>query len=99
MLLDEQNNVILSDFGIAVVDHSTSSTTEESLRGTAPYMAPEQIQAQAHIASDQYSLAIVVYEWLSGERPFTGSALEILAKHLIAAPPPLSTKVRGLRFL
>lgn len=40
-------------------------------------------------ASDQYALGIVVYEWLSGERPFQGSLKEFVAQHLAVPPPPL----------
>src|SRR5581483_3003243 len=60
--------------------------------GTIPYMAPEQIQAQARPASDQYALGIVAYEWLTGERPFSGSYTEIFAKHLMTPPRPLREK-------
>ncbi len=96
MLIGRRNEVILSDFGIAAISHSTSSMTAQASAGTAPYMAPEQIQAQARAASDQYALGIVVYEWLSGERPFDGSFTEIFAKHLMTSPPPLCEKVANL---
>jgi serine/threonine protein kinase len=56
------------------------------------YMAPEQIQGKPRPASDQYSLAIVVYEWLSGERPFHGSFTEMVGQHLSVLPPPLREK-------
>jgi serine/threonine protein kinase len=56
--------------------------------GTLSYMAPEQLQGKARPASDQYALAVVVYEWISGRKPFTGSYMEIVAQHL-STPPPL----------
>lgn len=93
MLIGRRDEVVLSDFGIAVVAHSTSSMTAQASAGTIPYMAPEQIQAQARAASDQYALGIVVYEWLSGEYPFDGSFTEIMAKHLMTPPPSLRQKV------
>lgn len=96
MLIGRNNEVILSDFGIAAVAHSTSSMTTQASAGTAPYMSPEQIRAQARAASDQYSLAIVVYEWLSGELPFQGSFTEIFAKHLLAPAPPIRQKMPEL---
>ncbi len=50
--------------------------------GTLYYMAPEQINGRPCIASDQYALGIVVYEWLCGRRPFNGTYTEIIAQHL-----------------
>src|SRR5260370_2220192 len=63
------------------------------MAGTIAYMAAEQIQSQAGPRSDQYSLGVVVYEWLSGERPFQGSFTEIAVKHTLATPPSLREKV------
>ena len=93
MLVGRRNEVVLSDFGIAAIAHSTSSMTAQASIGTIPYMAPEQIQEHPRPASDQYALGIVVYEWLSGELPFVGSFTEIFAKHLMTPPPPLRQKV------
>src|SRR5256884_1346504 len=76
LLLGRRNEVLLSDFGIALVaqsSHYNSTRSIQDLAGTIAYMAPEQIQSQAVPASDQYSLGVVVYEWLSGARPFHGS--------------------------
>jgi serine/threonine protein kinase len=80
MLIGQRNDILLSDFGIAAIAHNTASMSTQVSAGTIPYMAPEQIQAQARPASDQYALAIVVYEWLCGTRPFEGSYTEIFAK-------------------
>src|SRR5260370_35574197 len=63
------------------------------MAGTIAYMAAEQIQSQAGPRSDQYSLGVVVYEWLSGEGPFQGSFTEIAVKHTLATPPSLREKV------
>ena len=93
MLLGRGNDVLLSDFGIAVIAHSTHSQMPQEVGGTAPYMAPEQIQGKPSLASDQYALGIVVYEWLSGERPFQGTLTEIYSQHLFAPPPSLREKV------
>jgi eukaryotic-like serine/threonine-protein kinase len=76
MLLGRRYEVLLSDFGIALVAQSTrqqNTANMQDMAGTIAYMAPEQIQSQAVPASDQYSLAVVAYEWLGGERPFQGS--------------------------
>src|SRR5947209_228990 len=90
MLMGRRNEVLLSDFGIALVTQSSRYNSTQGLQdlaGTIAYMAPEQIQSQAIPSSDQYSLAIVVYEWLSGTRPFQGSFAEIAVKHTLALPP------------
>ncbi len=96
MLIGQRNTILLSDFGIAATAHSTSSMSTQVPVGTIPYMAPEQIQAHARPASDQYALGIIVYEWLCGARPFEGSYTEIFAKHLMTPPPPLREKVPTL---
>ena len=96
MLLGRRNEVVLSDFGIAAIAHSTSSMTAQASIGTIPYMAPEQIQEHPRAASDQYALGIVIYEWLSGDLPFNGSFTEIFAKHLMTPPPSLRQKVPAL---
>ena len=93
MLVGQRDEVLLSDFGIATIAHHTSSQGTEAMAGTVPYMAPEQIQGHPRTASDQYSLGIVVYEWLTGDRPFGGSPMEIATQHLFAPPPSLCEKV------
>ena len=62
------------------------------MAGTIAYMTPEQIQAHPHQASDQYSLGIVVYEWLCRGRPFSGTFTEIAAKHMITPPPSIRSR-------
>ncbi|HWS83545.1 MAG TPA: protein kinase [Ktedonobacteraceae bacterium] len=92
MLLGRRNEVLLSDFGIALVAQSSHSQRTQDVIGTVAYMSPEQIQGKPRPASDQYSLAIVVYEWLSGDRPFHGSFTELCTQHMFASPPPLREK-------
>jgi hypothetical protein len=75
MLLGPNGDLLLSDFGIAIVWSSTRSVGVQSASGTLAYMPPEQILKHPRTASDQYSLAITAYEWLSGERPLAGSAM------------------------
>lgn len=96
MLVGHTGELLLSDFGVATTAHSTSSMSAQVPSGTIPYMAPEQIQSQAKPASDQYALAIVAYEWLSGTCPFEGSFSEVLAKQLMAPPPPLRPRLPNL---
>ncbi|MFL5588616.1 MAG: WD40 repeat domain-containing serine/threonine protein kinase [Ktedonobacteraceae bacterium] len=99
MLLGRRNEVLLSDFGIALVaqsSHYHSTQSIQDLAGTIAYMAPEQIQSQAVPNSDQYSLGIVVYEWLCGTRPFQGAFAEIAVKQTLVAPPSLREKIPTL---
>lgn len=96
LLIGRHQEILLSDFGIAVVAQSTLTQLTQQLTGTAAYMAPEQIQGHARPASDQYALGIVAYEWLSGSTPFTGTFTELTFKHVMAPVPPLRLRVPGL---
>ncbi len=90
MLLRADGTVLLSDFGIASVAHSSHSLSlHQGVGGTIPYMAPEQIQGQAQAASDQYSLGVVAYEWVAGRRPFEGTSVEVAMQHAMKSPPSL----------
>lgn len=93
MLIGRRNEILLSDFGIAVVAQSSRSQRTQDVIGTVAYMAPEQIQGKPRPASDQYSLGIVVYEWLTGERPFHGSFTELCTQHVFAQPPLIHEKL------
>lgn len=93
MLLGKRNEVLLSDFGIALVAQSSRYQGTQDVIGTVAYMSPEQIQGKPRPASDQYSLAVVVYEWLTGERPFHGSFTEMCTQHMFAPPPPIREKL------
>jgi serine/threonine protein kinase len=101
MLIGEQNQLLLSDFGIAMLSASARTAAlapadSWNSAGTASYMAPEQIQGHPVTASDQYALAVVVYEWLTGELPFHGSYMEVLSQHMTTPPPPLRSKVPSI---
>src|SRR5438874_1321287 len=96
MLLSANNEVVLSDFGIAVVQRTMDSLKTQSQAGTPIYMAPEQIQGKPCAASDQYALGVLVYEWLCGEPPFVGSLFEVFSQHLHVAPPGLCDRIPSL---
>jgi serine/threonine protein kinase len=89
MLMTVDSHLLLSDFSLAVIAHSTSSQFSQQIAGTAIYMAPEQIEQYPRPASDQYALGVVVYEWLCGQPPFSGTILEVATKHCLTPPPPL----------
>jgi predicted ATPase/DNA-binding CsgD family transcriptional regulator len=92
MLLGHNKEILLSDFGIAIIVQTSRFQHPQDVAGSIAYMAPEQIQAHPIPASDQYALGIVVYEWLSGDRPFNGSPTEIAIKHALTPPPSLREK-------
>lgn len=98
MLLGRNNEVLLSDFGIATMTQTQSSHSQltRDVVGTVAYMAPEQLQGKPQPASDQYSLGIVIYEWLTGARPFQGTFTEIALQHVMASPRPLHEKIPGI---
>ena len=97
MLVGPHHELMLSDFGIAVVAPTISSHRElQQVVGTITYMAPEQLQGRPYKATDQYALGVVVYEWLCGTPPFTGSYLEIAMQHLTAGVPSLREKIPAL---
>ncbi len=96
LLLGGHDEILLSDFGIAVVVQSSRSQSKQDISGTVTYMAPEQIQGKPRPASDQYALGVIVYEWLSGYHPFHGTTAEIATQHLHADPPILREQVPGI---
>jgi WD40 repeat protein len=96
MLVGPNQELLLSDFGIALVAQSSRHHSIQEVAGTATYMAPEQFQGKARTASDQYALGVVVYEWLTGKRPFNGSFSEIASQHLFTPPAPLSGQLPGI---
>jgi eukaryotic-like serine/threonine-protein kinase len=91
MLLGSNYEVMLSDFGIAVVAQKMGYRVQkvQDFEGTILYAAPEQVRGRARIASDQYALGVVVYEWLSGSWPFHGTVEEIASQHTLSSPPSL----------
>ncbi len=90
ILVGANGEILLSDFGIATaVHHTISSNIQKELGGTIPYMAPEQLKGKPRPASDQYSLAVMVYEWLCGKRPFQGAIIKIAQQHIMTSPPSL----------
>lgn len=90
ILLGPNDSVWLADFGIAV---EAQLQLRQSALGTVEYMAPEQIQKKACPASDQYSLAVIVYEWFCGVQPFTGDTRQVAYQHIQELPSPLSTRI------
>jgi serine/threonine protein kinase/predicted negative regulator of RcsB-dependent stress response len=92
VLFGAQGEVFLADFGLAVILEA-AQTGFVSSHGTPLYMAPEQFEGLVSPKSDQYALACVGYEMLSGRRPFTPPNLgweTVWFHHAKVAPPPPS---------
>lgn len=82
-------DLLLADFGIARLITATASMSQ-SIRGTPTYMAPEQWQGAPQPATDQYALAVMAYELLTGQPPFRGGPGQMLYQHLNTPPTPPS---------
>jgi serine/threonine protein kinase len=91
ILLDAAGNVYLTDFGIAHMMGGARLTNTGSLLGTPAYMSPEQGRGESlTTASDLYSLAIILFEMITGEVPFSADTpLAVLQKQINDPPPPL----------
>ena len=86
----------VTDFGIASATDAVPLTRTGQVVGTAPYLSPEQAAGRvAGPASDLYSLGVVAYECLAGERPFPGQQpVVVLLAHLNEPPPALPADVQ-----
>jgi serine/threonine protein kinase len=91
-MLTNDNDVRIIDFGIAIVSDSEVSRIE-GIAGSPSYMSPEQVQSEELTSrSDLYSLGAVLYELLTGFRPFRADNLSKLLHQIVyATPPPIHT--------
>lgn len=94
ILLDTNGNATVTDFGIALVTSRPARELLGSTAGTPHYMSPEQsLGEQVDGRSDVYALGIVLYEMLTGTRPFVGrNATEVIAKHISSPVPKVSER-------
>jgi serine/threonine-protein kinase len=93
LLLNERDEVRVADFGIASAAGLDSMTLTGTVLGTAGYLSPEQARGErATPASDEYALAIVAYELLSGERPFARDSTTAEAVAHVNMPVPSITE-------
>ena len=95
-MTDEDGAVKITDFGIAKITAVTSMTQTRTVVGTPNYMSPEQVQGLAVDGrSDQFSLAVIAYEILTGERPFQGEHLSTIVYRIVAEQPPEAHQING----
>ena len=80
-------DLLLADFGIAKLSSATSGTSQ-TVRGTPRYMAPEQWSGEPVPATDQYALAVMAYELLTGHSPFSGRSEQVMYQHMNVQPQP-----------
>ena len=94
LLMTEDGRVKVADFGIAKLSGSTTMTATGMLMGTVEYMSPEQIRGETVDGrSDQYSLAVVAYQLVTGKRPFQADSTITLAHMIVYEQPTPASAV------
>ncbi|MEQ8789964.1 MAG: bifunctional serine/threonine-protein kinase/formylglycine-generating enzyme family protein [Pirellulaceae bacterium] len=96
VMIDQRGEPIVMDFGLArdVQEDAADLTVKGDILGTPAYMPPEQARGDIEAIgpwSDVYSLGAILYELLSGRRPFTGKVGAVIAKIFTEEPPSLTT--------
>ena len=96
VLVTETGRVVLLDFGL-IAETNERATEDMAMTGTPAYMAPEQVTVEAiGPEADWYAMGAMMYECLTGRRPFEGSSLEMLQAKLERDPMPPSAFVSGV---
>ena len=98
LMLRNDGEVVLTDFGVAKwLDRKAEQTLHGEILGTPYYISPEQAQcAEVTPRTDLYSLGVIFYEMLTGDRPYRGETIpEILAQHVTAPVPRLPGALAG----
>jgi serine/threonine-protein kinase len=89
-MLTASGQVKVTDFGIAkMLDDDIGLTNTGMVIGTVQYMSPEQIAAKpASARSDQFSLGVIAYEMLTGQKPFQGNSWASVMNQIMSVEPP-----------
>ena len=100
VMIDAQGRTKLTDFGVARVQDSDKTSVERTqagtMVGTPAYMSPEQITGgNIDKRTDVFSAGIILYQFLTGEKPFTGSGAWTIAKKIIQEEPPLPSSLNN----
>ena len=98
IMFDASQRAVVTDFGIARAAEQTRLTLTGATFGTPEYMSPEQVKDADKVdhRSDTYSLAVVVYEMLTGRTPFTGEPLTVMYQIVNDPPPPPTSLNRNI---
>ena len=94
IMIAADGTVKITDFGIAKITTSEQFTMTGSIVGTPHYMSPEQVQGQpVDGRSDQFSLGVIAYEMLTGEKPYTGEHLTTVVYKIVAEEPAIPHRI------
>jgi tRNA A-37 threonylcarbamoyl transferase component Bud32 len=94
IMIAADGTVKITDFGIAKITASEQFTMTGSIVGTPHYMSPEQVQGlTVDGRSDQFSLAVIAFEMLTGEKPYTGENLTTVVYKIVAEEPALPHRI------
>jgi serine/threonine protein kinase len=99
IMINARGEPVVMDFGLARRQSSSDPqlSVHGQIMGTPAYMSPEQARGDSTAigpATDIYSLGVVMYEMLCGQRPFSGTATEVIGQ-ILHIPPPLPSQFRG----
>jgi len=93
-ILLHEGGALVADFGVAMALREACSTDDTSTApglavGTPAYMSPEQAAGERELdgRTDQYAVACVLFEMLSGRAPFSGTARQVMLRHVVEPPP------------
>ncbi|MEE9553206.1 MAG: serine/threonine-protein kinase [candidate division Zixibacteria bacterium] len=95
IILSSDGRVMIADFGIAKGDDDLSITATGQLIGSPAYMSPEQAAGRPHDhRSDIFSLGIIMYEMIAGEKPFKGETYQAMVTSIMSDKPEPLKKLR-----
>src|SRR6267143_749255 len=98
VMLDGQGRTKLTDFGVARVTDADRTSAERTQAGTVvgtpAYMSPEQLQGlPIDRRTDVFSAGVILYQFLTGQKPFTGEGAWTIAKKIIQDDPPMPSSI------
>lgn len=96
VLVDRGDHLYLTDFGVAKMLEQEGLTAPGMAVGTPEYMSPEHLSLkELDGRSDQYALAVMIYQLACGRLPFTGNMMEVMTAHMRTPPPAPTNLPRG----